>query len=281
MSEKVGILNPGNMGAAVAHSIKNSGFEVLWAGNGRSPATHTRAKQAGLIDVGSVERLCETTAVIISVCPPHAAEAVADEVISHHFQGLFIDGNAISPQKANRIGQKLIQANIAFVDGGIVGGPPTKPMTTWLHLSGKKAEEATRYFAAGPLETSIVGSEIGQASALKMCFAAQTKGGLALLALVLGAAEKMGVRSALEEQWANYDPNQPAASQKGVINVAHNKAWRFAGEMDEMVETFGAIDLPTGFHQAAGDIYRRISHFYNQEETAPIDEILAAINEQT
>ncbi|MEM7335704.1 MAG: DUF1932 domain-containing protein [Chloroflexota bacterium] len=277
MTQKIGILHPGNMGVAVANTVHRSGYEVYWAGNGRSSATHERAQGAGLINVGSVEALCRETAVMLSVCPPHAAEAVADEVIGHQFKGLFIDGNAISPQKANRIGDKMAQVNIQFVDGGIVGGPPTKPMTTWLHLSGGAADKASQYFSAGPLETSIVGAEIGQASALKMCFAAQTKGGLALLALVLGAADKMGVRSALEEQWANYDPNKPTDAQRRVVSVAHNKAWRFAGEMDEMVETFGAIGLPAGFHEGAANIYRRIGHFYNQETAPTIEDVLAAI----
>lgn len=278
MSEKVGILHPGSMGSAVAKSIKNSGFEVLWAGNGRSSASHARAEEAGLVDVGSVARLCEETAVLISICPPHAAEAVAESVIAHNFDGLFIDGNAISPQKAKRIGQKMAEAGIEFVDGSIVGGPPKERNQTWLHLSGSKATEATAYFAEGPLETAVVGDQIGQASALKMCFAAQTKGGLALLALVMGAAEKLGVRTALEAQWANYNPDQPESSRRRVASVAHNKAWRFVGEMEEMVETFGAIGLPDGFHSAAADIYGRVAHFQNAETTPPIEDVLNAIN---
>lgn len=278
MTKTIGILHPGAMGVAVAQTMKNSGYEVVWAGNGRSPATHQRAESAGLTNVQTVEAVCAAADVIVSVCPPHAAEVVAEQVSNAQFDGLFLDANAISPQKAQRIGERLTAVNIPFVDGSIIGGPPTKPKQTWLHLSGARAEEVARYFAAGPLETNIVSEEIGQASALKMCFAAQTKGGAALLALVLAAAESLNVRDALEAQWEQYDAGSAARSQQRIVRVAHNKAWRFVGEMEEMVETFGAIGLPDGFHAAAAEIYQRVAQFKDAPDAPSIEAVLRALN---
>lgn len=278
MKETVGILHPGSMGVAVATTMKRGGNEVIWAGNGRSKTTQQRAFDVQLRDVHTVAAMCRQADVIISVCPPHAADAVAEQVIDAAFTGLYIDANAISPQKAQRIGQKLADANIAFVDGGIIGGPPVERGQTWLHLSGERADEAARLFAAGPLESSVVGSEIGKASALKMCFAAQTKGGLALLALVLAAAESLEVREALETQWEQYRPNSAIEAQQRVTRVAHNKAWRFVGEMEEMVETFAAAGLPAGFHAAAAEIYGRIARFKEADNEPSIDDVLAALS---
>lgn len=281
MKKIAGILHPGAMGAAVATTMQNGGYEVIWAGNGRSSLTQQRASVAQLTDIQTVTAMCQRADVIVSVCPPHAAEAVAEQVIDDGFTGLYIDANAISPQKAQRIGHKLSDANIAFVDGGIIGGPPVEQGQTWLHLSGERAEEAAQLFAAGPLETSVVGSEIGRASALKMCFAAQTKGGLALLALVLAAAEALDVRDALEAQWNRYRPNSTLESQQRVTRVAHNKAWRFVGEMEEMVETFGAVGLPDGFHAAAAEIYGRIASFKETDSEPTIDAVLSALLHKT
>src|SRR6185436_14581844 len=101
---------------------------------------------------------------------------------------------AISPQRAERIGHAVTDAGAAFVDGGIIGGPAWKPGSTWLYLSGVDADKAAAYFSAGPLETQVIGEAIGKASALKMCFAAYTKGTTALLCAVLGAAEALDVR---------------------------------------------------------------------------------------
>ena len=105
--------------------------------------------------------------MIISVCPPHAAEDVAEKVLAHSFQGLYLDVNAIAPQRAVRIGQAMAAAGVDFVDGGIIGMPAWEREKTWLYLSGAKAPEAAAYFCGGPLETRVVGDEIGKASALK------------------------------------------------------------------------------------------------------------------
>src|SRR5687767_14286281 len=97
----LGILHPGQMGISVAASAKNSGCTVYWAGKGRSAQSHARAKEHGLLDAGRVADLCRVSEIIVSVCPPHAAEEVANEVMAQGFQGVYIDGNAISPQRAN------------------------------------------------------------------------------------------------------------------------------------------------------------------------------------
>ena len=137
--ERVGILHPGTMGVSIAASAKNSGHIVYWASEGRSLQTHERADKAALLDIHRVARLCDECSVIVSVCPPHAAEDVAKEVIDHAFRGIYLDANAISPQRVTRIGQKMADAGVEFVDGGIIGGPAWKPGSTWLYLSGKEA----------------------------------------------------------------------------------------------------------------------------------------------
>ena len=73
----VGLLHPGEMGAAVGRALRDSGVEVLWASDGRSPTTAERATAAGLEDVGEAEALLGRADVVISVCPPHAALDVA------------------------------------------------------------------------------------------------------------------------------------------------------------------------------------------------------------
>ena len=197
MTETIGILHPGAMGISVAASALQSGHQVCYASEGRSDATRSRASEHNLRDLGTLAELCQTCSIIISVCPPHAAEDVAQQVIAHGFKGLYLDANAISPQKAQRIGEMLSDAGIPFVDGGIIGGPAWTPGETWLYLSGVEAKRIADCFSAGPLETSIIGDEIGKASALKMCYAAYTKGTTALLTAILALAENSGVRTEL------------------------------------------------------------------------------------
>jgi 3-hydroxyisobutyrate dehydrogenase-like beta-hydroxyacid dehydrogenase len=212
---------------------------------------------------------------VVSICPPHAAESVAEQVLASGFQGRYLDANAISPQRVAGIGRAMAEAGATFVDGGIVGGPAWKPNSTWLYLSGPGAQEIAACFAAGPLETRVLGPEVGTASALKMCYAAYSKGTTALLSAILATAEKLGVREALAQQWDHDNAGFAEATNQRVQGVTA-KAWRFAGEMEEIAATFQEAGLPGGFHLAAADVYRRLAH-YKDTPTPALGDVLAAL----
>ena len=276
--ETIGILHPGAMGVSVAASALRSGQRVCYASEGRSEATRARAAEHNLRDLGTLAELCKTCSIIISICPPHAAEEVARQVIDRSFKGLYLDANAISPQKAQHIGEMLSSGGIAFVDGGIIGGPAWTPGETWLYLSGTEAEaqRIADCFSDGPLEVSLIGDEVGKASALKMCYASFTKGSTALLATILALAQANGVRAELSAQWERDESGFSAQAERRARRVTA-KAWRFAGEMDEIASTFESAGLPGEFHLAAGDIYQRLAHFKGTEEFPDLEEVLKAL----
>jgi 3-hydroxyisobutyrate dehydrogenase-like beta-hydroxyacid dehydrogenase len=273
---KIGVLHPGEMGISIAASAINNGHQVCWMSQGRSNKTRARAEKYKLIEINSLSQLCQTCEMIVSICPPHAAEDVAQSVINTGFKGLYLDANAIAPQRAIKIGQMSKASNIQFVDGGIIGGPAWTPKETWLYLSGEQANEIASCFAKGPLETKFIGNEIGKASALKMCYAAYSKGATALLSAILASAESLGVREELYQQW---DMDDKGFSEQINLRVARvtAKAWRFEGEMKEIASTFLEAGLPNGFHEAAGEVYHRMANFKDSPETPPLDEVLKAL----
>src|SRR6185503_7249281 len=128
-------------------------------------------------------------------------------------------------------------AGISLVDGGVIGGPAWRPKETFLYLSGKDANIIADCFTSGALETKIIGNEIGKASALKMCYAAYSKGTTALLAAILAVAESLGVREELFQQWDLDDQDFSEQANRRVRRVTA-KAWRFEGEMNEIAQTF-------------------------------------------
>ena len=272
----VGFLHPGAMGISLAATSQNTGHTAYWASVGRSPDTYDRAAKYKLIETGTIKELCEQCSVIICVCPPSAAAEVAEKVIACSFRGVYADVNAISPQRVKGIGKLMNDAGVEFVDGGIIGGPAWKPDTTWLYLSGRNADQVAECFAGGPLAVEIIGNEIGKASALKMCFAANTKGTTALLCAIVAAAEKMGVRKELEKQWSRHDP-EFARNTLARISRVTAKAWRFSGEMEEIASTLEAAGLPGDFHLAAADIYQRIAKFKGADHTPPVEDVLDAL----
>jgi 3-hydroxyisobutyrate dehydrogenase-like beta-hydroxyacid dehydrogenase len=276
MAENVGILHPGEMGISVAAAAQKSGQTVFWASEGRSKQTHQRAQAHALVDAGSLDALCRRCSIIISVCPPHAAETVAEQVLTHLFQGLYVDANAISPQRAVRMGQTLAAHGVGFVDGGIIGGPAWQAGTTWLYLSGQEARRVADCFLVGPLQTEIIGEQIGDASAVKMCYAAYTKGSTALLCAILGAAEGLGVRETLQRQWEREESGLAEQAERRARRVTA-KAWRFAGEMEEISATFTSVGMPGGFHAAAADLYQRLAGFKGQPTPPELFEVLQAL----
>ena len=268
-AQRVGILHPGDMGSAVAATVRNSGHEVFWVAEGRSHHTRARAESAGFTDAGTLAQLCETCPAILSVCPPEFAADLADQVLAHGFRGTYLDANAISPPHKQAIAARMQAAGVRFVDGGIIGLPPKAKGQTWLYLSGEHADSIAPLFQAGPMEAEIIGTEVGKASALKMCYAAQNKGSIALLTAVIGAADRMGVLEELRREWARGRVGGPTEAH---ILRAAPKAWRWTAEMHEIASTLEAAGMPPGFHQAAAEIYERLREF---KDTSPaIEEVL-------
>jgi 3-hydroxyisobutyrate dehydrogenase-like beta-hydroxyacid dehydrogenase len=273
---RIGILHPGEMGISVAASAINSRHQVHWVSQNRSERTRMRAEENRLIEVPSMEELCQTCEIIFSICPPDAAEDVAISVIEPGFKGYYLDGNAISPQRAIKIGQRMEANSIRFIDGGIIGGPAWKPGETWLYLSGESSKTIADCFSNGPLEVKVIGNEIGKASALKMCYAAYTKGTTALLAAILATAESLDVRDELYQQW-DMDNAGFANQVEGRARRVTAKAWRFEGEMHEIASTFQEAGLPGGFHEAAAEVYHRMAGFKDGDQSPQLEEVLTAL----
>lgn len=273
---KIGILHPGEMGISVAASAIHNGHDMYWVSSARSDMTRARAAQHQLIELDSLAQLCNSCEIILSICPPHAATEVAEVVIEADFKGLYLDANAISPQRAIRIGQRMEANHISFVDGGIIGGPAWGAKETWLYLSGERAGEIASCFQTGPLEIKVIGNEIGKASALKMCYAAYTKGTTALLSAIVAGAESFDVREELYEQW-NRDEQEFSEQVNQKVRRVTAKAWRFEGEMEEIAATLRSAGLPDGFHLAAAEVYRRMASFKDLNKIPSIEDVIQTL----
>jgi 3-hydroxyisobutyrate dehydrogenase-like beta-hydroxyacid dehydrogenase len=252
----VGILHPGEMGAAVGAALASAGHEVVWANEGRSDETATRAESAGLRDVGTLEEVVEAGEIVFSICPPHAALGLGSAVAAAVFAGIYVDANAVSPESAETIAAIVEMRGATFVDGGIVGPPPGPGVETRLYLSGDEAPEVARLFEGTQVSTVVLDGRVGAASALKMTYAAWTKGTTALLLAVRAAARAHGVEEALLAEWEDSIPELPPRSARAA-RAAATKGWRWVGEMEEIAATLGSAGLPAGFHEAAAEIFRR------------------------
>lgn len=274
----LGLLHPGDMGTSVGLAAQSNGARVVWATEGRSVTTVQRATAAGFEPLPDLAAVVARSDVIVSVCPPHVAEALAEEVVAAGFRGLYIDANAICPNRARRIAALVTTAGGRFVDGGIIGNPPREPGETRLYLSGPDAEVAAALFRGTLHEPYVVGSELGTASALKMVYAAWNKGQIALRLAVAALARMEGVEGALTAEWARSQPGLMVRTRDDAVRVSA-KAWRWTGEMQEIASTFETAGLPRGFHEASGAIYEFLTRF-RDGEPPNFDEVMSAILER-
>jgi len=289
----VGLLHPGEMGAAVGQCLAAGGHRVLWLPERRSPASAARAAAAGLTAAsGGLAGLIREADVIVSICPPHAALEVAREVAGSGsarraagsgsarraagsgsarraagFGGVYVDANAVSPATAREVARIVEAAGADYVDGGIIGTPPVAPGFIRLYLSGALAGEVQRLFAGGEVDARVLGGDafggdaLGRdtsvaASAVKMAYASWTKGSAALLLAARGLARAEGVEEALLTEWGISQPGLADRSSRSAGSAAA-KGWRWVAEMEEIAAAMAAAGLPDGFHLAAAEVYRR------------------------
>jgi 3-hydroxyisobutyrate dehydrogenase-like beta-hydroxyacid dehydrogenase len=271
----VGLLHPGEMGASIGAALRRAGVQVLWASADRGPATRRRAQAADLTDAGTLPTLVAHSDLVLSVCPPHAAAQVAGTVAALGFGEIYVDANAVAPTTARALAAVVERAGGRFVDGDLIGGPVRPGGATRLYLSGPAAGQVAALFAPTDLEAVALGDDVAAASALKMCYAAWTKGTSALLLAIRAAADAHGVEEALLAEWARSQPNLAACSQAAVGTA--RKAWRFVGEMDQIAACFAEAGLPDGFARAAAELYRRLAAFKDLEGDPPLDEVLARV----
>ncbi|MDF5720080.1 MAG: DUF1932 domain-containing protein [Rhizonema sp. PD37] len=267
--QTVGILSPGDMGQAIAGVLNQHGLRTVAALDNRSQRTRQLATEAKIEDVGSLNRLVSESDVLLSVLVPasatEAAKQVSEAIRNVGKNLLYVDCNAISPDKVRTI-EDIIQASGGrFVDAAIIGPPPRMPNRTRIYASGVHASELAQLRDSG-LDIRAIGDEIGQASGLKMCYAALTKGLIAIGTELLIAAHRLNLEEPL---W-----DELSTSQKELVDwltrsipTMPPKAHRWVGEMEEIAATFSAVDLTELTFEGAAKVYRLVQETDLGKET--------------
>lgn len=253
----IGLLHPGAMGAAVGTQLVRAGYEVWWCRSGRSEESAQRAREAGLHGVETLVELVASSDVMLSICPPAAAEELASAVAEAGFTGVFVDANAISPQRTLVIAERLAAVGAPVIDGAIIGPPPGGEQTARLYLSGvgETVDIVVGAFGGTRVEPVHLGEQLGQASGLKMAFGSFQKASRALAAVSHATADSYGVAEHLLAEAHALGHNALAAPEQ-LPSVAA-RAWRWAPEMTENAEAFLEIGLPDELARATAAVLQR------------------------
>jgi 3-hydroxyisobutyrate dehydrogenase-like beta-hydroxyacid dehydrogenase len=276
MPHTIAILAAGNMGAATAARITASGGTVLTCLDNRSKATRDRAEQAGMRNA-TLPDLAKAD-MFLSICPPSEAVAMASAMAPHlTAASLYVDCNAVSPQTILEIEKIIAPTGAGFVDGGIIGGPPTdgKPGPVY-YFSGAAAPKAMA-LADYNLEVKDLNGPIAAASGLKMSYAGITKGTTAILSAMMLAASRFGAAAALHAELANSQKALLAWSEKQIPGM-YSKAYRWVGEMEEIAGFLEADPAAAQMFHGAAALYDRLAK--GADETSVLSAFLAHAKEK-
>ena len=267
--KKIAIYSPGDMGSGVGRVLGESGYDVITSLAGRSSRTQALAKSANIRDVGGIDDMVAEADLILCIMVPSqatgAAELVAASMRANGVSTYYAECNAISPKSTRAICDIISSAGGKFIDGGIIGGSPSRASAPRFYVSGPHASAMTELDGKG-IDVRNMGGEIGHGSGIKMCYAALTKGTSTLQIALLAAAEAMGLSDQLR---AEFESSQPAALKQmdtGISRLPPN-AHRWIGEMEEISATFEQVGVSPFFHQGAADIYRLLAQTSFASET--------------
>src|SRR5205085_621437 len=144
-----------------------------------------------------------------------------------------------------------------YVDGGIIGGPPSADSPTDLYLSGPGADDIAALFDGTSVHPTVL-RDAGDfaASAVKMVYASWSKISQALVLAADAAAADLGVQDVVHDAWAS---SQPATRDllDRARRAASAKGWRWEAEMREIARTHADAGGPSGFGDAAAEIFGR------------------------
>ncbi|MEQ1775088.1 MAG: DUF1932 domain-containing protein [Burkholderiales bacterium] len=261
LNNNIGVTSPGDMGQGVAMCIKAMGFNVCMASDGRSARTRGLGEKAGLTDCGSLEKLVQTCDMVLSILDPGAAvnnaRAVAAACKSAGRKIVYVDCNAVAPQTMHEITDIMSAAGCATIDAGIIGPPPRNGAKQRFYVSGPNADIMNR-INSPQIIVRIAGEKIGDASSVKMCYAALTKGSIALGTELLVAARKLGVDKTLEAEFKG----SQAELYESVLSRSASmpfKAYRWVPEMNEIAKTFEGAGMTPRIFQGAADLFTQIA----------------------
>lgn len=268
-TKKVGMLSPGDMGHVVAGVLIENGMAVITCLEGRSERTRSLSAEAGVEAVPSYHELVRDAELVLSILVPAEAKNAAEKIaraLKETGEGVvYVDCNAIAPSTVQSIGRIIQAAGSDFVDAGIIGPPPRQKGSTRFYASGKAVASFEELNKFG-LDVRVIGDEIGQASGIKMTYAAFTKGTFALATELLVAAKRMDLFEPLKEEFMMSQTQRYQAMERGLPSVPA-KSRRWIGEMEEIAQTFQELGLTPLIYQGAADMYRFMGQSPLADET--------------
>jgi 3-hydroxyisobutyrate dehydrogenase-like beta-hydroxyacid dehydrogenase len=199
--------------------------------------------------------------LLLSVLDPAAAldnaRAAAAAMKKAARKPVFVDCNAVAPKSMEEITVIISEAGADCIDAGLIGSPPRGKTCTRIYASGPQAR-LLEQIKHPNLAVRVISERIGDASAVKMCYGAITKGAVALGLELLITARRMGVYETVENEFRESIP-EVYDWMLGRVPSTPPKAYRWVPEMNEIARTFGDAGLTPKMFQGAGEMFEFVA----------------------
>jgi 3-hydroxyisobutyrate dehydrogenase-like beta-hydroxyacid dehydrogenase len=223
---RIAVLGLGEAGSIYARGLAERGADVVGFDPAVSKTPDGVGRAPGIADA------VDGADLVLSLVGASAAEQVLTESLPRMAPAApFADFNTGAPEHKRLLATHAVAAGIPFADVAVMAPVPRAGLDTELLASGDGAEGAAETLSSYGLPIRVVGTEAGDAAALKLVRSVFMKGLAGLVFESLTAAEKIGAHSEVRAQIAGELSGDGDALVQRLLDGTRQHAGRREREM--------------------------------------------------
>jgi 3-hydroxyisobutyrate dehydrogenase-like beta-hydroxyacid dehydrogenase len=251
MSLEIAFIGYGEVGQlfsrqlAAKPGVRVAVYDILFDEPGRGPELKQRALNDKVHAAGSIADACAMAEIVISAVTADSALTAARPAAPHlGFRQTYIDLNSVSPATKRNVADQVQQGGAAFIEFAVMAPVGGVGIEVPILSGGEIAEPISARLNELGMNIMPVSSEIGTASATKLCRSIVIKGMEALMVDFTLASGKAGVMPAV---LASLKASYPGMDWENVAKVMTSRVRqhgiRRAAEMREASRMIAELGL--------------------------------------
>jgi 3-hydroxyisobutyrate dehydrogenase-like beta-hydroxyacid dehydrogenase len=248
---RIAIIGFGEAGSILGEDLARGGsavvaYDILMDVPAARAAMLRKAERVGVHAAASPGEAFATADLVISAVTASSSVDVAAAAGAALRPGqIFLDINSVAPSTKRKCARIVEQSGAEYVEAAVMAPVPPQRLAVPMLLGGRSAGALAAELRALGMHATEIASEIGVASAVKMCRSIVIKGLEALTLESMLAARRFGaereVLASLEQSfphmgWADALPDY-------LVSRIAEHGRRRAAEMREVVRTLGEIGI--------------------------------------
>jgi 3-hydroxyisobutyrate dehydrogenase-like beta-hydroxyacid dehydrogenase len=235
--------------------VRIAAYDILFDDPERGPGLRQRASENGVAAAGSTAEACRGADIVISAVTADSAVRAAGQAAAHLGPSqTYVDLNSISPATKRKVAEQVCRGGANFVEFAVMAPVSGPGIAVPILSGGATAREVSARLNELGMNIKPVSTEIGTASASKLCRSIVIKGMEALMVDFTLASERAGVMPAvLESLKASYPGMDWENVAKVMLSRVQRHGIRRAAEMREASRMITELGLDGSLASAIAD----------------------------